>query len=65
VFHEAEFVGVFARIDGDALALEGAEDAIGAVLLVQVFVVRVEVSALRVDSILGRLETVLCTVDGS
>jgi hypothetical protein len=65
VFHEAEFVGVLARVDRDALAFEGTEDTIGTVLLVQVFVVRVEVFALRVDGILGRFETVLCIVDGS
>jgi hypothetical protein len=65
VFHEAEFVGVFARVDGNALALEGTEDAIGTVLLIQVFVVRVEVFALRVDGVLGRLEAILCIVDGS
>ena len=65
VLHKAEFVGVFARVDRDALALEGAEDSFGAVLLVQVLIVGIEISALRVDSVLGRLKAVLCIVHGS
>lgn len=65
VLHEAEFVSIFSRVDRDTLTLEGTEDTIRTVLLAQVLVVRIEVSALRVDSVLGRLEAVLCIINSS